>query len=71
MSLVLTLALLAAATVVFAVASILVRRPLPPGKVRLIPPGALQFLALLIMLIMAAHLVSLLTGRPLTSRYFG
>jgi hypothetical protein len=71
MSLGLTLALFIAATVVFAVATLVARRPAMPGRVHLIPMGALQFIALVVMLITAAHLISFVMGRPLTSRYFG
>jgi hypothetical protein len=36
--------------------------------VRLIPLGAVQFLALLVAILMVAHLISLLTGVELTGR---
>jgi hypothetical protein len=71
MSLPVTLALFVAAMILFIVASILARRPTMPGQVRLIPLGLLQFIGLLIMLVMGAHLLSLMMGQPLTSRYFG
>ncbi|MBX6320243.1 MAG: hypothetical protein IRY94_00290 [Rhodospirillaceae bacterium] len=68
MSLSLTLALFGAAAALFALATLLARRPPHPGRVWLIPPGAVQFVCLLLMLATAAHLVSLLTGRPFTGR---
>ena len=70
MSLTITIVVLAVATVAFAVVTVLARRPAIPGQVRLVPLGLVQFVALLVMILMAAHLVSLLTGTPLTSRYF-
>jgi hypothetical protein len=70
MSLAFTIAVLTAAAVLFGGATILARRPVAPGEVRLVPWGAVQFLALLVLILMAAHLVSLLTGKTLESRYF-
>jgi hypothetical protein len=70
MSLAITLVVLVAAAVAFAVVTVLARRPTVPGQVRLVPLGALQFVALLIVIMMAAHLVSLLTGTPLNGRYW-
>jgi hypothetical protein len=70
MSLTITLIVLIAAAIAFTLVTILARRPAVPGQVRLIPLGAIQFVSLLVVILMAAHLVSLLTGNPLTSRYF-
>ena len=45
------------------------RRQPPVGDPPLVSYTAIQMLAALIALLMAAHLVSLLTGHPLTSRF--
>lgn len=63
-----TLAILGAALAVFIVATIRARRPYEPGKVRMIPLGAIQFAALVVVVLMLGHLVSLLTGTPLQGR---
>ncbi len=39
-----------------------------PGNAPLIPYGGIQFVALVAMILMLAHLVTLLTGRPFTGR---
>jgi hypothetical protein len=71
MSLPVTLAIMAVAGVGLALSSWQARRPTDPGRPRLVPMGAIQFLSILVIVLMAAHLVSLLTGHTLTSRYFG
>ncbi|MFQ5955733.1 MAG: hypothetical protein ACE5JZ_11780 [Kiloniellales bacterium] len=68
MSLTATLSVLATAAAVFVVANLRSRRPAEPGTPRLIPYGAIQFVALVTMVLMLAHLVSLLTGQPFTGR---
>jgi hypothetical protein len=45
------------------------RRDRPVGNPPLVSYTAIQILAIVIALLMAAHLVSLLTGHPLTSRF--
>jgi hypothetical protein len=45
------------------------RRHRPVGNPPLVSYTAIQILAIVIALLMAAHLVSLLTGHPLTSRF--
>jgi hypothetical protein len=45
------------------------RRRRPVGDPPLVSYTAIQILAIVIALLMAAHLVSLLTGHPLTSRF--
>jgi hypothetical protein len=67
-SLTVTLAVLVVALLIFGAATIVNRRPRIPGEVRLIPLGAVQFLALLVAILMVAHLISLLTGVELTGR---
>jgi hypothetical protein len=71
MTLPVTLAVMGAAIVGLALSSWHARRPSVPGRPHLVPMGAIQFVSLLVLILMAAHLVSLLTGQPLTSRYFG
>lgn len=71
MTLTVTLSVLAAAALLFAFSSWRARRPVDPGRPRLIPMGALQFVSLLVAILMIAHLISLLTGHTLTSRNFG
>lgn len=68
MSITITLAILIVAAAVFTIVTILARRPVVPGQVRLVPLGAIQFVSLLLVILMAAHLVTLLTGTPLTGR---
>lgn len=69
MGLALTLAALAAAVAVAAFANWQERRKRPLGNPPLISYTALQMLAIAVAILMAAHLVSLLTGQPLTSRF--
>ncbi len=40
-----------------------------PGDPSLVPYTAIQMLAIVAAILMAAHLVSLLTGQPLTGRF--
>ncbi len=68
MGLELTLAILIAAFAVFAGAIFISRKPVEPGQVRMIPYGGIQFLAIAVVLVAAAHLISLLTGTPLVGR---
>ena len=66
-----TLSVMAVAALAFALSTWRARKPAEPGRPRLIPMGAVQFVALLVVILMAAHLISLLTGQTLTSRNFG
>lgn len=70
MTLTVTLLVLAAAAAVFAWSAWRVRREVP-GEPSLVPHGAIQFLCAIAMILMAAHLVSLMTGQPLTGRMMG
>jgi hypothetical protein len=45
------------------------RRQRPVGNPPLVSYTAIQMVAIVVALLMAAHLVSLLTGHPLTSRF--
>ena len=68
MSLTVTLSVLAVAAAIFGYANYKSRRPPEPGGAPLIPYGGIQFVALVAMILMLAHLVTLLTGRPFTGR---
>lgn len=67
MTLTVTLLVLAAAAAVFAWSAWRVRREVP-GEPSLVPHGAIQFLCAIALILMAAHLVSLLTGRMMGGR---
>ena len=64
-----TLFLLAAAAAVFVVALYQHRRPRELGYVSLLPYGGIQFAALVLAVLMVAHLISLLSGTPLIGRF--
>jgi hypothetical protein len=68
MSLTLTLVILAVCVAVLGIAQIRERRKYEPGRISLIPWVPLQFVAMMGMILMLAHLVSLLTGEPLVGR---
>lgn len=44
------------------------RKPYVPGEPPLVPYGAVQFVGFLVIILMAAHLITLLTGQPFTGR---
>ena len=69
MSFEVTLAVLLIALAVAAGANYLERRPRLPGNPPLVSWTAIQIVAIVVAILMAAHLVSLLTGHPLTSRF--
>jgi hypothetical protein len=66
-----TLILLAGAVVAFVVALYQHRRPRGLGHVSLLPYGGIQFAALVLVVLMVAHLISLLSGAPLIGRFSG
>jgi hypothetical protein len=66
---VVTLAVLAAAVAVFLFATYQGRRPRELGELRWIPYGGVQFVAILIIVLALAHIISLLTGQPLVGRF--
>jgi hypothetical protein len=70
-SLAVTLAILLAALAVAALANYRERRPREIGKVPLISYSAIQMVAVVVALLMLAHLLSLIMGQPLKSRFFG
>jgi len=68
MSLTVTLLLLAATLSIIAFANWQERRKRPLGKTPLVSYPALQMLGILFVVLLLAHLVSLLTGQPLRGR---
>jgi hypothetical protein len=66
-----TLIILAAAVAAFVVALFQHRRPRELGHVSLLPYGGIQFAALVLAVLMVAHLISLLSGTPLIGRFSG
>jgi len=68
MSLTLTLIILGVCLAFLGIAQLRERRRYEPGRISLIPWLPLQFLAMFGVIIMLAHLVTLLTGEPLVGR---
>jgi hypothetical protein len=66
-----TLAILLAALAVAGLANYRERRPREIGQVPLISYSAIQMVAVVVALLMVAHLLSLVLGHPLKSRFFG
>lgn len=64
-----TLAILLAALTVAVLANWRERRPRPPGNPPLVSTTAIQMIAVVVAILMLAHLVSLLMGTPLKSRF--
>jgi hypothetical protein len=69
MGLAATLVALALAVAVAGLANWQERRQRPVGNPPLVSYTAIQMIAIVVAILMAAHLVSLLTGHPLTSRF--
>lgn len=69
MGLGLTITILLVALICTVAANYFSRRPLELGKVRLAPHLAIQFIGILLVLLMAAHLITLLTGKPFAGRF--
>jgi hypothetical protein len=64
-----TLGLLAAALATFGGALYAARRPPPPpGEPRMVPWTGIQFVSLVVVVLMLAHLVTLTTGTPFRGR---
>jgi hypothetical protein len=68
MSLALTLVILLAALLAAGLANWRERHPRPLGRPTMVPYIAVQAIASLVVILMLAHLVSLLTGTPLKGR---
>ncbi|MEK9946218.1 MAG: hypothetical protein VW999_09555 [Alphaproteobacteria bacterium] len=71
MGLTATLIVLGASVVAFVAALYLHRRPRELGDVTLLPYGGIQFAALVLAVLMIAHLITLLSGTPLIGRFSG
>lgn len=69
LSLTATLIILAVCIAVLVAAQIRERRRYEPGRVSLIPWVPLQFIAMLGVMLMLAHVISLLTGEPFVGRF--
>lgn len=68
LSLTATLSILGASAFVIAIAQVRERRKYVPGRPSLIPWIPLQFVAILVAILMIAHLVTFVTGQPLEGR---
>ena len=68
MSLELTVAILLGALAIAVLANWRERRPRELGRPPLVPATAIQTIAILVVILMLAHLMSLLTGQPLKGR---
>ena len=71
MSLPVTLAVLVIAVAVAAFSAYRQRQPAEPGNPPLIPYVGLQIAAVVVAILMLAHLVTLLTGTPFKGRFAG
>jgi hypothetical protein len=69
MGLVATLVILGVALALAVLANWQERRPHPVGQPPLVPYTVIQIVAIVVVVLMAAHLVSLLTGHQQTSRF--
>ena len=69
MSLTVTVLILLVALAVAGLANYRERRPREVGKVPLMSYAAIQMIALVVVVLMLAHLVSLTMGTPLKSRF--
>lgn len=63
-----TISLAVFGVLLFAFGNLRSRRPYVPGKLPLISDTALQFLGVLLVSVMAAHLITLVTGKPFSGR---
>jgi hypothetical protein len=68
MSLSVTLTVIVVAALVFGLATYKARQPYEAGKPPTVPYLVIQFVAVLAIILMAGHLVTLLTGKPFTGR---
>jgi len=63
-----TIVVMGLALSLFATALLVNRRPVTPGRPRMVPWTGLQMLSVVVAVFMFAHLISLLSGHPLLGR---
>lgn len=63
-----TLAILIVAVTITLGANLLSRRPQPPDRIWHLPYNGIQFVGILVIILMLAHLVTLLSGKPFAGR---
>ncbi len=68
MSIEVTSAILVTSVLAFVVATYRSRQQREPGQLPLVPYGAVQFAAIVTAILMVAHLITLLSGRPFVGR---
>ncbi len=68
MSLSVTVSLMVFSLVLTAWANWRERKGYTPGQVPLVPYAVWQFIGIIIFILMAAHLITLLSGKPFTGR---
>ena len=71
LSLTATLAIVVVTFAVFGFANWRARQPAQPLKVRMIDYNVVQMVCIVVILVMAAHLVTLFAGRPVTGQSGG
>ena len=71
LSLTATLAIAAIVFVIFGFANWRARQPAQPLKVRMINYHVIQMACIVVMLLMAAHLITIFAGRPVTGQIGG
>ncbi len=69
MDLAITLSVMAAALVGVVWTIVLEKRPKDPARPLLVPTTPIMFLLLLVLILGAAHLVTIVTGKPHTGRF--
>ncbi|GEQ97340.1 hypothetical protein JCM17844_09770 [Iodidimonas gelatinilytica] len=69
MTLFVTLSLMGVTLLVLALTTLLSRREYVPGKPPLVPYGFVQFVAILVLLMLAGHVITLVTGTPFKGRF--
>lgn len=66
-----TLIVLGIAAIITVAANLMSRRPYEPGRLPLIPYAAVQFIGVVVILLMLAHLITIWTGTPFVGRSRG
>ena len=70
MNLTVTLIIVGLTVALFAFAAWRARQPAQPLKVRMVNYHVVQIVCIVVILVMGAHLITLLTGGPVTGRRF-